>query len=118
ISGSLSVYSLALLCSATTHPAGVTYGLAFLNAYSADFPSNTPVSPWEVGAVHQNSSSDMKNKKGRLFVVGGGSVADDNGIWYAPTPIASYMNELASYFDECTWLIRKDLSGVGVFEGT
>lgn len=60
----------------------------------------------------------MKNKKGRLFVVGGGSVADDNGIWYAPTPIASYMNELASYFDECTWLIRKDLSGVGVFEGT
>lgn len=53
----------------------------------------------------------------RLLVVGGGSVAGDHGVWFAPTPVASYMNELATYFDECAWLIRKDTLGLGVFEG-
>lgn len=55
---------------------------------------------------------------GRLLVVGGGGVSsDDGGNWYAPTPVADYMNGLATYFSETTWLIRKVPPSSIVFEG-
>jgi glycosyltransferase involved in cell wall biosynthesis len=71
-------------------------------------------------AVENGTSSSRKLARGagRLLVVGGGGVSGACGDeWYAPTPVANYMNDLATYFGETTWLIRKVPPSSTQFEG-